>query len=139
MPTTPNPSLSRSSSERSRRSNRVGRNCCRDGGGPGDVGGGASPGGGVAGKAVPIVSAAAAAATAGIPVVTVSGRLMLAQEQLRAAGIRQAYALTEVESDVRRCIADAGPLLEVLAGRLARDWLVEQERSQLLTDLRKDR
>jgi glycerate kinase len=69
---------------------------------------------------------AAAAANADIPVVTVSGRLTLGQEQLRAAGIRQAYALTDIESDVRRCIAEAGPLLQVLAGRLARDWLVEQ-------------
>jgi glycerate kinase len=69
---------------------------------------------------------AAAATNAGIPVVTVSGRLTLGQEQLRAAGIRQAYALTDIESDVRRCIAEAGPLLQVLAGRLARDWLVEQ-------------
>ena len=66
---------------------------------------------------------AAAAAAAGIPVVTVSGRLQLSAEQLRAAGIEQAYALTDIESDPARCFSEAGPLLEQLATRLARDWL----------------
>ena len=64
---------------------------------------------------------AAAAAKAGIPVVTVSGRLALDAEQLQAAGIDAAYALTDIEPDVRRCIADAGPLLEKLASGLARE------------------
>jgi glycerate kinase len=68
---------------------------------------------------------AAAAATAGVPVVTVSGRLELTADALRAAGIRQAYALTQLEPDERRCVRDAGPLLDVLAGRLARDWLAQ--------------
>jgi glycerate kinase len=67
---------------------------------------------------------AAAAADADVPVVAASGRLTLSQDQLHAAGIRQAYALTDIESDVSRCIADAGPLLQELAGRLARNWLV---------------
>jgi glycerate kinase len=66
---------------------------------------------------------AAAAASAGLPVVTLSGRLALTDDQLRSAGIRQAYALTDIEPDPLRCIAEAGPLLEKLAGRLARDWL----------------
>jgi glycerate kinase len=66
---------------------------------------------------------AAAAATADVPVVTVSGRLELTPDALHAAGIRQAYALTQLEPDERRCVRDAGPLLEALAGRLARDWL----------------
>lgn len=64
---------------------------------------------------------AAAAAQAGIPVVTVSGRLALDPDRLRAAGIEAAYALTDIEPDVRRCVADAGPLLERLATTLARD------------------
>ena len=68
---------------------------------------------------------AAAAVAAGVPVVTVSGRLELAEEKLRAAGIRQAYALTDIEPDVARCLADPGPLLEQLAQRLAQDWLTE--------------
>ena len=68
---------------------------------------------------------AAAAVVAGIPVVTVSGRLALSEEKLRAAGIRQAYALTDIEPDVARCLAEPGPILERLAQRLARDWLSE--------------
>jgi glycerate 2-kinase len=68
---------------------------------------------------------AAVAAAAGVPVVTVSGRLELAEEKLRAAGIRQAYALTDIEPDVARCLAEPGPLLERLAQQLAHDWLTE--------------
>ena len=77
----------------------------------------------LAGKAPAGVAAAAVAA--GIPVVTVSGRLALAAEQLRAAGIRQAYALTDIEPDLARCLAEPGPLLERLARKLAEDWLSE--------------
>ena len=69
---------------------------------------------------------AAAATAAGIPVVTVSGRLELSTDQLRAAGIRQAYALTDIEPDPRRCLAEAGPLLQTLARSLAKDWLTSQ-------------
>ena len=64
---------------------------------------------------------AAAAAKAGIPVVTVSGRLALDGAQLQTAGIAAAYALTDIEPDVQRCLADAGPLLERLATNLARE------------------
>lgn len=70
---------------------------------------------------------AAAAVAAGIPVVTVSGRLALEPEQLRAAGIQQAYALSDIEPDLARCLADPGPLLERLAQILARDWLTESQ------------
>lgn len=64
---------------------------------------------------------AAAAAKAGVPVVTVSGRLGLDRAQLERAGIAAAYALTDIEPDVRRCQAEAGPLLERLATNLARE------------------
>ncbi|MCE3552789.1 glycerate kinase [Pseudonocardia sp. RS11V-5] len=66
---------------------------------------------------------AAAAAAAGVPVVTVSGRVTLTAEQLRDAGVGRAYALTDLEPDVRRCLAEAGPLLEQLATRLALDCM----------------
>jgi glycerate kinase len=66
---------------------------------------------------------AAAAVAAGIPVVTVSGRLALTPEQLAAAGVKQAYALTDIEPDLARCLAEPGPLLERLARKLAEDWL----------------
>ncbi|CAM3207120.1 glycerate kinase [Streptomyces albus] len=66
---------------------------------------------------------AAAARRAGKPVVAVCGRLAIDAARLKAAGIERAYALTDIESDVERCIAEAGPLLEALAERLAADRL----------------
>jgi glycerate kinase len=69
---------------------------------------------------------AAAAAKAGVPVVAVAGRLALDPHQLQAAGIADAAALTDIEPDVRRCLADAGPLLERLTASRARDWLKER-------------
>jgi glycerate 2-kinase len=66
---------------------------------------------------------AAAAGAAGVPAVAVAGRLALTPERLRAAGIAQAYALTDIEPDVQRCITEAGRLLESRARTLARDWL----------------
>jgi glycerate 2-kinase len=67
---------------------------------------------------------AAAAAEAGVPVLAVCGRRALTDDQLRQAGMAQAYALTDIEPDVQRCFTEAGPLLEELSRRLARDWLV---------------
>ncbi|PBC86084.1 glycerate kinase [Streptomyces sp. 2224.1] len=67
---------------------------------------------------------AAAARAAGVDVVAVCGRLQLPQEALGAAGIRRAYALTDLEPDPARCMAEAGPLLERAAEQLARDFLV---------------
>ncbi len=55
---------------------------------------------------------ASAARAAGKDVIAVCGRLALAPEVLGKAGIRRAYALTDLEPDVAVCIADAGPILE---------------------------
>ncbi|MER5441693.1 glycerate kinase [Streptomyces sp. NPDC002790] len=66
---------------------------------------------------------AAAARAAGVEVVAVCGRLALPAEALGRAGIRRAYALTDVEPDVSRCIAEAGPILESVAERIATDFL----------------
>ncbi len=66
---------------------------------------------------------AAAARAAGKEVVAVCGRLALAPQALGRAGIRRAYPLTDVEPDVQRCIAQAGPILEDVAERIARDFL----------------
>lgn len=66
---------------------------------------------------------AAAARAAGKEVVAVCGRLALPPEALGRAGIRRAYPLTEVEPDVAKCIADAGPILERVAERIAEDFL----------------
>jgi glycerate 2-kinase len=66
---------------------------------------------------------AAAARAAGIPVVAVAGRSLLSPSELEPAGILAAYALTDLEPDPGRCMAEAGPLLERLAGRVAADWM----------------
>ncbi|AKZ59105.1 Glycerate kinase [Streptomyces ambofaciens ATCC 23877] len=66
---------------------------------------------------------AAAARAAGKEVVAVCGRLALAPEVLGRAGIRRAYPLTDVEPDVAKCIAEAGPILERVAEGIARDFL----------------
>lgn len=72
---------------------------------------------------------ARAAAGQGVPVIAVCGRTTLEHAQAAAAGFEDVYALTELETDVNRCIAEAGQLLEQLgtqisgtlaAGRLAR-------------------
>ena len=53
---------------------------------------------------------------------TVSGRLALSAPQLRdGRASAAAYALTDIEPDVQRCFAEAGPLLERLAAHLARE------------------
>ncbi|MGW5335965.1 glycerate kinase [Streptomyces bauhiniae] len=62
---------------------------------------------------------AAAARAAGKEVLAVCGRLTLAPETLRQAGITAAYPLTSLEPDPATCIAQAGPLLESLAAGLA--------------------
>jgi glycerate kinase len=67
---------------------------------------------------------ASAARAAGRPVVAVCGRLALPQEALLRVGIERAYPLTSVEPDVAKCMADAGPILEDVAERIAGDRLV---------------
>lgn len=75
------------------------------------------------GKAPIGVVRAVAAHDPDIPVVAVAGRCDLTAAELRAAGIARAYALTDLEPDIARCIADAGPLVERLGERIAADWL----------------
>lgn len=67
---------------------------------------------------------AAAARARGREVVAVCGRLSLRPEALGRAGIRRAYPLTEIEPDIAKCIADAGPILERVAENIGRDFLV---------------
>jgi glycerate 2-kinase len=56
-------------------------------------------------------------------VVAVAGVCSLTLDQLRSAGIARAYALADIEPDLARCLSRPGPLLEELAGHIARDWL----------------
>jgi glycerate 2-kinase len=74
------------------------------------------------GKAPAGVARAAASARAG-PVVAIAGRCMLGVPQLRGAGIEACYALADIEPDPDRRMANAGPLVEEAARRLAADWL----------------
>ncbi|SER25840.1 glycerate kinase [Arthrobacter sp. OV608] len=70
---------------------------------------------------------ARAAAAHRIPVIAVCGRTTLGAGQATAAGFEDIYALTELESNVDRCIAEAAQLLEQLgtqiSGRLAANEL----------------
>jgi glycerate 2-kinase len=76
----------------------------------------------LAGKAPAGVAAAARAH--GVPVVAVAGRCLLDGAELADAGISAAYALTDLEPDPARCMAEAAPLLERLSERIAREWLL---------------
>ncbi|MFI6560242.1 glycerate kinase [Streptomyces sp. NPDC050534] len=67
---------------------------------------------------------AAAARAADKEVIAVCGRVVLPPEALGRAGIRRAYPLTELEPDVAKCIAEAGPILERVAEHIGRDFLV---------------
>ena len=75
------------------------------------------------GKAPVGVARAAAAHTPPVPVVAVAGRCTLSSDELRAAGISAAYAVTDIEPDLDLRMANAGPLVERLAERIAADWL----------------
>ncbi|MEV8476073.1 glycerate kinase [Streptomyces sp. NPDC051173] len=67
---------------------------------------------------------AAAARRRGVPVAAVCGVLSLSAAELRGAGISRAYAIASLERDRERCMAEAGPLLERLAERVAADFLL---------------
>jgi glycerate kinase len=69
------------------------------------------------------VARAAAAHDPPVPVVAVAGVRSLSPAQLREAGFAACYAIADIEADLARCITEAGPLLEDLAGRIAADWL----------------
>lgn len=58
-----------------------------------------------------------------IPVVAVCGRLLLDPARLAGSGFAAAYALTDIEPDTARCIAEPGPLLERIGELIARDHL----------------
>jgi len=70
------------------------------------------------------VGVALAAARHGLATVAVAGRCSLSADELRAGGIRAAYALSSLEPDPAVCIRDAGRLLEQLvAEAVAPEWL----------------
>ncbi|WP_045731168.1 glycerate kinase [Pseudarthrobacter chlorophenolicus] len=63
---------------------------------------------------------ARAAAARGIPVIAVCGRTTLEKSQAAAAGFEDVYALTELETDVNRCISEAGELLVQLGTQISK-------------------
>lgn len=71
---------------------------------------------------------AAAALAADVPVVAVCGRNQLSDESLHSAGITAAYALTDLEPDMARCLAEPAPLLVRLGERIATDHLSDEGR-----------
>ena len=75
------------------------------------------------------VGVAAAARAAGVPVVAVCGTNRLDPARLHQAGIAAAYALTDLEPNLRRCIADPAPLLRQLGERIAADHLTSAIRA----------
>src|SRR5580704_14393698 len=75
------------------------------------------------GKAPVGVALAAAAHTPPVPVVAVAGRCTLSSDELSAAGIAAVYAVADIEPDQDLRMANAGPLVERLAERIAADWL----------------
>ncbi|MFF2246298.1 glycerate kinase [Arthrobacter sp. NPDC058130] len=64
------------------------------------------------------VGVARAARRAGVPAVAVCGRSVLTPEQTSSSGFLAVHALTELESNVDTCIAEAAALLERLGRQL---------------------
>lgn len=73
------------------------------------------------------------AASLRLPVVAVCGRTPLTREVLQAAGFDRVYALTDLEPDTNRCMAEAGALVERLGEIVAGD-LAPQVQAELLSD-----
>jgi glycerate 2-kinase len=59
--------------------------------------------------------------------VAVCGVNHLDDDRLRAAGIDAAYALTDIEPDRQRCLADGAALLEQIAERIAAVHLIKED------------
>ena len=64
-----------------------------------------------------------AARRASVPVVAVCGHNTLDEASLASVGITAAYALTDLEPDVQRCIREGASLLERLGERIAAEHL----------------
>jgi len=67
---------------------------------------------------------AAAARHRGVPVVAVCGQCQLSDEELRSAGIDAAYALTDEQPDLERCMAEPVPILRRLGRQIATERLL---------------
>jgi glycerate kinase len=72
---------------------------------------------------------AAAARTAGIPVVAVCGSNALTGDELHQAGILRAYQLCDLEPNRQRSMRDAAALLQRLGERIAVEHLAARTHS----------
>lgn len=64
----------------------------------------------------------------GVPaVLAVCGRTTLDEDERRGAGFDRVWALTDIETDVSRCMSEAGPLLRRLGAEIA-TYLTESTR-----------
>lgn len=77
------------------------------------------------------VGVARAAIAAGLPVYAVCGRTTLSADAIADAGFAGARALSELEPDAERSMAEAGPLLEELAEGLVRTIIAELDLAEL--------
>jgi glycerate 2-kinase len=73
------------------------------------------------GKAVAGVASVARAFR--VPAVAVCGTRVLDDDGVRTLGLRRVYALSDLEPDLDRCMADAGALLERVGRRIAAEHL----------------
>ena len=80
----------------------------------------------LSGKTPVGVAQAAAAVRPPVRVVAVAGRCTLDREQLRGAGIEQAYPLQSLEPDLTASMAHAAALLRTVGASIAGDWLNEE-------------
>jgi glycerate kinase len=67
------------------------------------------------------VGVARAAGRLGVPAIAACGQCHVDSSTLASVGLGRAYALTDIEPCIEICISHPGPLLEDLAGRIARD------------------
>jgi glycerate kinase len=72
---------------------------------------------------------AARARSAGVPCLALAGAVRLSAEQIENAGFVAAHALTEVEPDLARCLAEPAPVLTDLAARVVPGWADQGWRS----------
>ncbi len=82
------------------------------------------------------IGVARAAAAQGVPVIALCGRTTLTPLQATGAGFEDVYALTELETNVNTCMAEAGTLLEqvgiqisgqLAAGKLSRSPVSKED------------
>ncbi|MEE2522102.1 glycerate kinase [Pseudarthrobacter sp. J75] len=74
---------------------------------------------------------ARAAAAAGVPVIAVCGRTTLSRGQLEESGFRSVHALTDLESNIEVCIAEAGRLLEELGQQIGVNLVAAEPKESL--------